>query len=219
MISYSLIELHDIFVTNGLKNLLGREFAINKMGYSGEDVKVVTDRVVLYFEAEGRELQSLQTFGCGSWMLQFIFKGMYIELHELKDVIDGHNKYDFDLTLSISFLKGQLEICNRHGAKPDIPLIGQKVAVSKEIYEGSEVNGVRYKSPSHMTGWYLTSNSYKGDIKSLSVDHLYHLLKKRPDLAKFMALPFGYRFYKDFKEEDVWLDEEVVKATSLFSTE
>ena len=59
-----------------------------------------------------------------------------------------------------------------------------------------------------MTGWYLTSNSYNGDINTLIVEPIYYLLKERPELAKMLALPSGYRFYLDQLGEDIWLDDD-----------
>ena len=90
-----------------------------------------------------------------------------------------------------------------------LSFIGQKVAVSKEVYEGSEVNAVRYNAPGHMTGWYLTSNSFNGDINTLQVDHLYHIINARKDLVKFLALPAGYRFFVNQDKYKVWYDNEV----------
>lgn len=207
MVQYSLIELEKIFVTQGLSKLIGKEFSINKKSLSKKDAEVIINHIINYIESENKQIKNLETFGCGSWMIRFVFNNIYIELHELKDVIDNDNKYDFDLTKTITFFKEQKQLCNINNVEPNIPKIGQKIAISKEIYEGSEVNGVRYNAPDHMTGWYLTSNSYNGDVKSLIIDHLYHLLKERPDLAKFLALPVGYRFYKDNEGEEIWIDE------------
>jgi hypothetical protein len=212
MTTYSLLELEKQFITQGINDLIGKEFSINKKSLSIEDVKIIIDYILNYIESEKKQIKNLETFGCGSWMIQFVFNGIYIELHELKDVIDGNNQYKFDLSKTITFFKQQANLCIEHKVKPFIPKIGQKIAVSKEIYDGSEANGVRYNAPEHMTGWYLTSNSYNGDIKSLMVDHLYHLLQERPDLAKFLALPVGYRFYKDSNEEKIWIDETVINS-------
>ena len=211
MINYSLIELKDIFITQGLESLIGKEFAISKKSYSKESVQLIINYILNYIKTENKQIKNLETFGCGSWMIQFVFNGIYIELHELKSVTDNINQYDFDLTITIEFLKQQNKLSVANNIEIDIPQIGQKIAISKEIYDGSEVNGVRYSSPEHMSGWYLTSNSYNGDIKSLLVEHLYHILKVRPDLAKFLALPIGYRFYKDSETENFWIDEGVMR--------
>lgn len=212
MINYSLLVLEKVIVTQGLNDSLGKEFCINKGDYQTEHIELIINYLINYIETENNDLKDGETIGLGCWLVQFIHNGNYIELHELKDVINGNNKYEFSLDYTIEFIKSQLMICDEYNVKPNIPKIGQKITLSKEIYEGSEVNGVRYESPSHMTGWYLTSNTYKGDIKTLVVDHLYHILKERPDLVKFLALPAGYRFYKNDKDEEVWIDKEVLNS-------
>ncbi len=210
MKNYSIIELEQILVTNGIDQFIDKEISVNKGDYSINDVKLVIDHILDYIVTEKRELKHLETFGCGSWMIQFVVNGTYIELHELKSIHNNKNVYEFDLSNSIMFLKRQLELCTTHNVTPIIPLIGQKIAVSKEILEGSEINGVRYEAPSHMSGWYLTSNDYNGDVNTLSVIHLYHLLQKRPEIAGFLSLPYGYRFFLDNQGEEVWYDKEVV---------
>lgn len=209
MINYSLIELKELIITQGIKDSLGKEFCINKGDYSQQDIELIINYIISYIETENVKIKDGETIGLGSWMVKFIFNNLYIELHELKEVINSNNKYVFSLNNTIRIFKNQLMFCKEYNLKADIPKIGQKITVSKEIYEGSEVNGVRYESPSHMSGWYLTSNEYNGDIKTLVVDHLYHILNERPDLVKFLALPVGYRFYKEKQTEMVWLDETI----------
>ncbi len=87
----------------------------------------------------------------------------------------------------------------------------QLVVISDGVYEGMPVEGVRYPSPGHMSGWWLTTEEYNGDVNSLKTVHFYHIQEKRPDLAVYMALPFGYRFQIGGPEERVWFDEEVSK--------
>jgi hypothetical protein len=76
--------------------------------------------------------------------------------------------------------------------------------------QGDAVQGVRYPSPEHMSGWWITTDRYDGDIRSLTQEHLYHLTAARPDLARCLALPFGFRF-DQASGEDVWFDEQVAR--------
>jgi hypothetical protein len=40
-------------------------------------------------------------------------------------------------------------------------------------------------------------------------EHLYHVTSRRPDLARYVVLPFGFRL--DLSNgERVWLDQEVL---------
>lgn len=85
----------------------------------------------------------------------------------------------------------------------------QKLAISKGVYEGMNCEGVRYPSPDHMTGWFITTNLYNGNIDSLMVVHYYHSVFKRPDLLTYLALPHGFRFLKDASNSEAWFDEKV----------
>ena len=75
------------------------------------------------------------------------------------------------------------------------------------------VQGVRYPSPDPMSGWWITTDQYDGDINSLKREHTSHVTAARPDLAKYLALPTGFRFDLSGRE-DVWLDEKVSEAIS-----
>jgi hypothetical protein len=39
--------------------------------------------------------------------------------------------------------------------------------------------------------------------------HFYHIEEKRPEIAIYMALPFGYRFQLGGNDENIWFDESV----------
>ncbi len=209
MKNYSIIKLDRLFVTKGINSKLNKEFSIRSKKYGINDISLIIDHILDYLIASGKIIKNFETFGCGSWLLQFVENDNYFEIHELKKIENEENIYEFNLDTTIDFFKSQLELCSSLNISPSIPNIGQKVAISREIYEGSEVNGVRYDSPDHMSGWYLTSNSYNGDIKTLSIDYLFFVLKSRPELARFLALPSGYRFFKDEIGDDVWYDEDI----------
>ncbi len=85
--------------------------------------------------------------------------------------------------------------------------------VSDGVMEGDAVQGIRYPSPPHMSGWWITTDRYNGQIESLRNEHLYHVTAVRPDLARYVALPFGYRF--DLAtHEDVWFDANVASENA-----
>ena len=102
--------------------------------------------------------------------------------------------------------------CVHYGADYLPPQMNQLVVISEGIYEGEvPVEGIRYASPEHMSGWWLTTDLYNGDTETLKTVHYQHICDKRPDLAIYMALPYGYRFLLGGKEEHVWFDEEVAQ--------
>ena len=108
----------------------------------------------------------------------------------------------------------QKECCNQYGAQFQAVEQTQLVTISKGIYEGvTPVEGVRYPSPEHMSGWWLTTDEYDGNIESLITVHYQHIIENRPELAQYMALPFGYRFNLGGESEHVWFDQEVANES------
>jgi hypothetical protein len=114
----------------------------------------------------------------------------------------------------LSIEVNQQECCDHYGVQYQSVKQTQLVTISKGIYEGvSPVEGVRYPSPEHMSGWWLTTDEYNGNIDSLVTVHFQHIIEKRPELALYMALPFGYRFNLGGETEHVWFDQEVANES------
>lgn len=207
MLDYEISKVDCNYQTIGLnRSILGKEFTFR---FNGDDLTIINEiikHIVSYFESSRSEIIDNDTFGCFSWMIKFIFKKDLIELYEL-DPVTG-NTYLFSLDKTESLLFDQMEICKTYSVNFQPALLNQKIAISKEIYSGAEVNAVRYDAPEHMTGWYLTSNNFSGDVSDLAVDHLYHILVARPELARFFCVPSGYRWFLDNKGYDVWKDED-----------
>lgn len=106
--------------------------------------------------------------------------------------------------------KIQQECCDHY--KTDFKPVGpeQMVVISDGVYEGKPVEGVRYRSPEHMSGWWLTTDDYNGDTATLKTVHFHHIEDKRPEISIYMALPIGYRFQLG-GDENVWFDEYAAK--------
>ena len=74
------------------------------------------------------------------------------------------------------------------------PNFNQSVVISDGVYEGKDIEGIRYDSRQGESGWYLITDDYNDDIKSLKMVHFYHVAFARPDILQYLAIPFGYRF-------------------------
>jgi hypothetical protein len=115
-------------------------------------------------------------------------------------------------SLTLRYWLEQSNICRQAGAPFEPPYADQKVATSVGVMEGDvPVWGVRYSAPPHMSGWYLTTDRYSGNIEDLKVGHLHHLTALRPDLVRFLALPHGYRFELTGQGERAYFDAQVLK--------
>ncbi|WP_010604482.1 immunity protein Imm33 domain-containing protein [Pseudoalteromonas maricaloris] len=109
----------------------------------------------------------------------------------------------------LEVIKVQQECCENYRAQYTPVDEEQMVVISDGVYEGLPLEGVRYPSPDHMSGWWLTTDEYNGDTSSLKTVHFTHIVEHRPEVAIYMALPPGYRFMLGGQEEHVWFDEEV----------
>jgi hypothetical protein len=116
-------------------------------------------------------------------------------------------EFVFGVNAAVSYWRDQHGICQKVGAAFAPPRMDQMVVISEGVYEGDVVEGVRYPSPDHMSGWWLTTDRFNGDTGTLKTVCAYHVSARRPDLAKFLGLPFGYRFFSS--QSDVWFDRKV----------
>ncbi len=154
---------------------------------------------------DGAVVSSGETIAYGYWLTKATLNG------EGRLVFSEYNpeatEFVFGVSNSVRYWIDQHSICGSVGANFDPVRPDRLVVVSDGIYKGEPVQGVRYPSPHHMSGWWLTTDSYNGDTNTLKTVHAYHVSAARPDLAKYFALPFGYRFHS--LSSDVWFDEKV----------
>ena len=102
-----------------------------------------------------------------------------------------------------------------HGASFDPPDPERLTVVSAGVMEpGHPVQAVRYPWAEPMSGWMIVTERYDDNIESLVHHHTYHITAARPDLAKYMALPHGFRF-DSTKGDHAWFDPEVANQPSV----
>src|SRR5262245_46849436 len=99
---------------------------------------------------------------------------------------------DFTLTC----WRDQHQVCELLNAEFSPPDPDQMCAVSAGVMEGElPIEGVRYRAPGHMSGWYITTDRYSGHIADMRVEHCYHVTARRVDIVRYLALPAGHRFF------------------------
>lgn len=156
----------------------------------------------------GTRIESGQTISYGYWTTKFIAT----ENGKL-DAWEYNSKateYVHGVALTLTYWRDQHGICRRYDAGFHPPKPESLVAISEGVFQGDPVQGVRYPSPPHMSGWWITTDRYDGNITSIRTEHLYHLTAARPELARYLALPFGFRF--DLANaEDVWFEDDVAR--------
>jgi hypothetical protein len=158
-----------------------------------------------YISEEGVRIEREHKIAYGYWILKFVSDDNGLEAWELDS---NGDEFVRGVNLTLHYWIEQHEVCRKASGEFTPPRPDQLVVVSDGVFEGDAVKAVRYPSPEHMSGWWMTTDRYNGNIDSLRNEHMYHLTAVRPDLARYVCLPYGYRF--DFSStEDIWFDEKV----------
>ncbi len=109
--------------------------------------------------------------------------------------------------------QSQREICQNYGAKFVLLDFNLKLGVADDFFSNIfPLNGLRHPAEVETCGWYL----WAGKEISLDEDyfkpmHVFHLIKKCPNILKYLGLPAGWRFLVTDNYEDVWFDKEIVQ--------
>lgn len=128
-------------------------------------------------------------------------------LLELWESTSDGNGFLPGVELTLRYWVDQHATCTRAQAAFTPPNPAQMVAISEGVIEGDyPLSGIRYDAPPHMSGWYLTTERYNGDIETMRVEHMYHVTAVRPELARYIALPPGYRFNMWEHRDEISLD-------------
>lgn len=159
--------------------------------------------VIEYLHQTGNRLRNGETLRYGYWMTKFVGDDRMLRVWEHNADVSSFVAGG-DLTLS--YWKAQQEVCTGSGSSFAPPRPDQLIVVSKGVLEGAPVQGVRYPSPEHMSGWWVTADDYDGRPETLQTHHCYHVTAARQDLASYLALDHGFRFGADGR---VWFDPEV----------
>jgi hypothetical protein len=177
-----------------------------KSGDLVPDARDFLSYVADYITASNSQIRDGQTISYGYWLAKFTDVGDYLEAWEYNA---SATEFVPGVTQAVTYWREQHEMCARFKTTFQPPRPDRLVVISDGVLEGdTDIQGVRYPSPEHMSGWWLTTNRYNGDVKSLRKTHAYHVTAARPDLAPLVALPPGFRF--DLSQyQDVWFDEKV----------
>ena len=193
-------------VTKGLSSIIELEISLLIKDKNIEHYMEVLDYLINYFIDWRPLVKNEQTIAYHSWLLKMVIHNQLIKLHEVKNDGDGFIE---GADTAISIINEQKQECINYNVVPSFPTFSQMIIVSNGVLEGETIDAVRYPSPNHMTGWWLTTEQYDDDTNSLETLHYYHIAFRRPDIIKYLALPDGFRFFSG-QEGVVWFDEEVL---------
>lgn len=205
----SIIRSDCVLETSGLAKRSLRELRISVNDPTLVDESEALLRFVSAYLTQGKaSINPGETLAYGYWLVKFeVSDDGLLEVFEYNP---DATSFVRGAELTLTYWRDQHIECNRVGTAFSPPRPDRKVVISAGVYEGRSVDGVRYPSPEHMSGWWLTTDKYDGNVESLKTVHLYHVTAARPDLARYIALPYGFRFrVRQDQAVDVWFDEKV----------
>lgn len=205
-----LFESEFVAKTEGLTRYEHPELTVTFREASLEDEAMsYLEYIANYIVTSNAKLKAGETVAYGYWVTTFRDTGdNLLEAWEYNaegtDFVRGGS-------LTLQYWKDQHAVCERFASPFEPPMGDQLTVISKGVFDGLPVQGVRYPSPDNMSGWWITTDEYDGKVTSLQREHTYHLTARRPELAKYLALKPGFRF--DFStHEDVWFEEDVAQG-------
>jgi len=200
-----IISTDKYIYTEGLNSFINKDIRIYKGKYEEDDYQNILKYLIDYIVKSKPKITDNQTIAYYSWLLQFrVLEQKYFDLYEVTSNGDGFIK---GCDLSISIIGNQSELCASYNLVPLFPNFSQNIVISKGVYEGMDIEAIRYESPEHMCGWWLITDAYDDNIESLMNVHYSDVVFKRPDILKYLALPFGYRFFMENNEVEIFIDE------------
>lgn len=203
-----IIQSGNYLCTMNLLGNIGYEFKVLVQGNFEEDYVRLIKYLIDYVLDYQPKIEPEQTISYHSWLVKLNkTNDSHLAIWEASSNGEGFVE---GIRYASKVINEQEEMCEKYDVTPVFPQFNQNVVISKGVYEGLGVDAVRYSSPDHMTGWWLTTDLYDDNIDSLMNVHYYHVAFNRPDLLKYVALPFGFRFYITEHEEDIWFDENAV---------
>lgn len=210
MITYKGIQINvvdNLYVeTKNLDSYITKEIRITIGSNQPESYIDVIKYIIDYIADSKPIISENQSIGYYSWLLQFrLDEDDCYDIYEANADGSGFNK---GCDTAISVVRKQGELCWQQNLIPLFPNFNQSVVISDGVYEGKDIEGIRYHSPQNESGWYLITDDYNDDIKSLKVVHFYHVAFARPDILKYLAIPFGYRFLMKEGNTTIIKDEE-----------
>jgi hypothetical protein len=176
-----------------------------------EEAKALLQYVAGYLLGERKRINPGETLAYGYWLLKFEALG-----ENLLDVWEYNaeaTEFVPGASLALRYWRDQHRICAQHRAEFTPPRPDTLTVVSEGVLEGLPVKAVHYPAPEHMSGWWMVTDQFNGDVNSLRREHTYHITAARPDIAPFIALPAGFRFDLT-RGAKVWFDEEAAHAVA-----
>ncbi|HYM16109.1 MAG TPA: hypothetical protein VEZ14_11165 [Dehalococcoidia bacterium] len=210
--SVTILNTHADVRTQGLSRRIGYEVCL---GVTTDDERRGAQELVAfvadYVARQRARLMPEETMEYGIWLVKF--RESTPGLLDVWEMAADGDEFRSGASNAIRAWREQRDVCDKCAAAFSPPHPSQLVSISAGVREGDAVDGVRYPSPRHMSGWWLSTDRYDGDVRTMMVEHIYHVAIRRPDLVCFLALPPGWRF-STLSHGKAWFDEGAAREPS-----
>lgn len=147
--------------------------------------------LVEYMRQSGKTICAGETLNYGYWLVKFLrVNDNRIEVWEY----DAQGtEFVRGASLALRYWMDQHAVCKRYHVLFQPPNAGSMTYISPGVLEGEPVWGMRPPLPDGYSGWKIfTSGTDEHD--DVTLHHTYHVTAARPELARYLALPYGCRF-------------------------
>ena len=205
-----MINLHwsnGVLTTEGLSALGAHEIGIAEPRIDWRnDAQELLSAIANYVMSSGRVILAEETMNYGFWLIKFrTSPNAALAVHEYNE---NGTEFVPGAKLAMEFWRDQHYVCKSVNAEFAPPRPDELVAISQDLPQVHDVEGVRYELGPSRSGWIITSRGFDGPVQSLRQEHLLHLVDWRRDLIRYLALPVGFRFASN-GESHVWFDQKV----------
>ena len=174
----------------------------------GQHAEALLRNVFVYLARNpGVKLTDAQTYGYGYWHVRFREEDGSLAICEL---VPDASEYVRGAGYTLWCWKEQHAACERCESPFSPPAPESLAAISAGVMDGEAAQGVRYPSPEHMSGWWISTQRYEED-REMTNDHMHHLTRARPDLVPYLALAHGFRFNFEAGDQRIWFDQSVAE--------
>lgn len=137
--------------TKGLNAYINKEIRLILGNHEEENYVEIIEYIIDYIVNNNPIILAGQNIGYYSWILQFRSSDeAYLDLYEVKADGSGFNE---GCDVAISVVKSQSELCMQYNLIPWFPNFNQTVVISNGVYEGKDIEGIRYEPSENISGW------------------------------------------------------------------
>ncbi|UUC44464.1 immunity protein Imm33 domain-containing protein [Flavobacterium cerinum] len=197
----------DHYYSKGLEVSIGKELKIAKYGLTLEELNPILHYLVEFIQDEKPVIKHGNKLTCFSWLILAHEEENFFEILEINPEQRG---FAAGLNRTLNVLNQQLFVCDQLKVEPNFPDFDQIVSVDPLVKTGLPTHLFRWLSDFPDSGWVALTDNFDEETMSFEEMTVGQLMTLRPELIKFMALPFGYKVIWDGKDAKIAFDNNLI---------